>query len=235
MYFNNRALSLNLLNKSLYVSNVIVGDAMMVSALIVHHLTQRASNVVPRKLYRLYIVSQGSLWFITLPILTLLGTGGQSRSLLPSRMDSTVVTVIVTGFMMVWEFSRLTPGQSAFAASVAILIPACLILTFATNVIITGLIIFKILQARRRVREFELSHESSSAYQKVVANMVESGVLYPGLLMVTVILYMKKSNGQDIVSIRLFCHMELSTYSLVVDWANDARYESYLTVYLDDN
>lgn len=103
-------------------------------------------------------------------------------------------------YSTIYEFSQLRPGENAFVVEIKRLAPGLFILSMLNNFMITGMIIFKIMQAQRRVRLLH-DKEGASAYRTVIANTIESGILYPGLLLVTVILYEENSNGQDIVRI----------------------------------
>ncbi|KAF8664363.1 hypothetical protein AX16_000735 [Volvariella volvacea WC 439] len=160
LYFDTKALPLNLYNKTVYGLNVLIGDLLMI--------------------YRLYIVAGGNIWYIIAPTLSLLGT-------------------CAITFTTIWQFSQLKPGQTSFIAEIKRLVPALFILPFVTNVLITGLIVYRILQAQRRVRDLE-SPDANSLYRRLLANVIESGLLYPSTLMITLILFIVDSNGQSVLT-----------------------------------
>lgn len=238
---------------------------MVCTGLTPTRLLGRTREPSAAQLYRLYIVSSGSIWFILPPSLTLVGTAGAYHSyrllsyyrvkLIPRNSAATYTTI--------WEFSELKPGQSAFVYKVKRTAPALFLLSFFTNVLITGSIIFKILQIQRRNRKLfggaaggmdwnrsqgqatsgQMARsegaggnesdegqgvyqdrigdmvrqgqplETTSAYRRVIANTIESGVLYPSMLLITTILYLNNSNGQDIVS--LFKRFSICGYLLL--------------------
>jgi len=160
LYFNIKALPLNLANKAMYFTNMVIGDSLLI--------------------YRLYVIYQGNLLVIALPSLCLAGT-----------------TVAVT--MLDWEFSRLKPGVNAFAHSVNITAPAAFGLPLATNIIITGLIIFRVKQAERLCRD-SIDKASTPVYRMIILGTVESCVIYPITLIFTLALYCTHNNGQDILT-----------------------------------
>jgi len=159
-YFNSKALPLNLVNKSFYGANMVLGDGLMI--------------------YRLFIIYRRSWLVIALPILLTLATG-------------TLVAVTI------WEFSKLTSGQSAFVARVQDIAPALFSVPLATNLVITGLIVWRIKQVQDEVK-LTSNHRMYAFYRRVIRNTIESCVLYPFVLMVTLILYCRKDNGQDILT-----------------------------------
>jgi hypothetical protein len=99
----------------------------------------------------------------------------------------------------IWEFSNLTPGQSAFAARVTSIAPALFSVPLVTNIVITGLIIWRIKQAQDSTK-FTSNHRMYAFYRRVIRDTIESCVLYPIFLLAALILYCLKNNGQDIVS-----------------------------------
>jgi len=131
-------------------------------------------------IYRVWIIYQKSFLVILLPILTLAGT---------------CVSVV----LLAWEFSQLKPGQSAFVHSVTITAPAAFALPLATNVMITALIVFRVKQAERSMK-LATPEESTPIYRKIIAGTIESCILYPIALAITLILYCTKNNGQDILT-----------------------------------
>ena len=102
--------------------------------------------------------------------------------------------------MTIWEFSKLVPGQTAFASKVKAIAPALFAVPLATNLVITGLIIWRIKQAHNTAK-FTSNHKLDALYRRVIRNTIESCALYPFVLAVTLILYCRDNNGQDIVSL----------------------------------
>lgn len=120
-------------------------------------------------------------------------TGIESLTTIPPHPQKALIGVTI------WEFSNLTPGQSAFVARVQDIAPALFAVPFVTNVVITGLIIWRIKQAQDTTK-FTSNHKLYAFYRRMIRNTIESCVLYPFFLMVTLILYCLQNNGQDIVS-----------------------------------
>jgi len=107
----------------------------------------------------------------------------------------------------IWEFSNLTSGQSAFVARVQAIAPALFSVPLVTNIVITALIIWRIKQAQENTK-LTSNHKMYTFYRRVIRNTIESCILYPFVLMVTLILYCRHDNGQDIVS--PFCVISLA-------------------------
>lgn len=101
--------------------------------------------------------------------------------------------------MTIWEFSNLVPGQTAFASKVKAIAPALFSVPLVTNLVITGLIVWRIKQAHNSSK-FVANHKLNALYRRVIRNTIESCALYPFVLAVTLILYCRNNNGQDIVS-----------------------------------
>jgi hypothetical protein len=159
-YFNSKALPLNLANKSLYGTNMVLGDALMI--------------------YRLWIIYRRSWFVILLPILLTTATG-------------TLIAVTI------WEFSMLVPGQTAFALKVKAIAPALFSVPLVTNLVITGLIIWRIKQAHN-TSKFVANRKLDALYRRLITNTIESCAIYPFVLAVTLILYCRNDNGQDILT-----------------------------------
>lgn len=102
----------------------------------------------------------------------------------------------------------MEPGQTAFVAAVKSVAPAAFALPLATNVMITALIIFRIVQVHREVRKV-MAESDTSVYMRLIANIIESCVIYPVVLLISMILYILNSNAQDVVSFNI--HLFLVT------------------------
>lgn len=100
--------------------------------------------------------------------------------------------------MTIWEFSKLVPGQTAFALKVKAIAPALFSVPLATNLVITGLIIWRIKQAHNSTK-FVANRRVDALYRRLIRNTIESCAIYPFFLAVTLILYCRNNNGQDIV------------------------------------
>lgn len=128
--------------------------------------------------------------------------------------------------MTIWEFSELTTGQSAFVARVQAIAPALFSVPLATNLVITGLIVWRIKQAQDTTK-FTSNHKLYVFYRRLIRNTIESCILYPIALMITLVLYGLKNNGQDIVGlfpkiirlVDLFIFFPLAAY-----WLNDPNH-----------
>ena len=99
----------------------------------------------------------------------------------------------------IWEFSNLTSGQSAFVSRVKDIAPALFSVPLVTNIVITALLIWRIRQAQSTTK-ITSNRRLNAFYRRVIMNTIESCVIYPFVLMVTLILYCRNDNGQDIVS-----------------------------------
>lgn len=103
--------------------------------------------------------------------------------------------------MTIWEFSKLVPGQTAYVARVKNIAPALFSVPLVTNLVITGLLIWRIKQAHNSSK-FIANPKLNALYRRVIRNTIESCAIYPFVLAVTLILYCRNDNGQDIVSVR---------------------------------
>jgi len=131
-------------------------------------------------IYRLWIIYRGRWSILALPIILTMATGS---------------LVAVT----IWEFSQLTSGQSVFVARVKAIAPALFAVPLVTNLVITGLIVWRIKQAQDTTK-FTSNHKLYGFYRRVIRNTIESCILYPFFLFVTLILYLLNDNGQDILT-----------------------------------
>lgn len=102
--------------------------------------------------------------------------------------------------MTIWEFSQLTSGESAFVSRVLHIAPALFSVPLVTNLVITALLVWRIWQAQRATK-ITSNHRMYAFYRSVIMHTIESCIIYPFVLMVTLILYCTNNNGQDIVSL----------------------------------
>lgn len=114
--------------------------------------------------------------------------------------------------MTIWEFSKLVPGQTAFAGRVQDIAPALFAVPLVTNIVITALLIWRIKQAQGTVK-ITSNHKLHVFYRRVIRNTIESCIIYPFVLMVTLILYCRKDNGQDIVSTHFVSYPQPSSHA----------------------
>lgn len=61
------------------------------------------------------------------------------------------------------------------------------------------------MAARAAVRRLTIL-QGDNFYRVVIANIVESCLIYPLVLIIAMVLYLCDSNGQDVVRIRLDCN-----------------------------
>ncbi|KAF9646399.1 hypothetical protein BDM02DRAFT_3188873 [Thelephora ganbajun] len=164
-YFNNKALPLNLVNKSLYGATMVVGDALMI--------------------YRVWLIYGKSWKVVIFPMFTLLGT-------------------LVCTIFIVWELSQLKPGQTVFQKTVSTTVPAAFALPFATNIVITFLIVFRIKQAQDAIARLSASGvgvgTADKMYKRVVWGVIESCAIYPVFLLLSVVLYFLKTNALALIT-----------------------------------
>ena len=202
-YFNSKAIPLNLANKSLYGVNMILGDGLMVWNELVQIPSCRAKfpdvDLPPLDDLREELAcsrpsdpsDNGDRLYVSFQLpKRLLSKFNQN---LRAQKALTAVTI--------WEFSNLTPGQSAFVARVQNIAPPLFAVPLVTNIVITALIIWRIKQAQDTTK-FTSNHRLYAFYRRLIRNTIESCVLYPFFLLVTLILYCLHDNGQDIVSAR---------------------------------
>lgn len=78
--------------------------------------------------------------------------------------------------------------------------PAAFGLPLITNVYITVGIILRVKLAERSIKKIT-PQQNSPMYSRIVAGVIESCMLYPIALAITLVLYGTKNNGQDIVSV----------------------------------
>lgn len=180
------ACSMRMLGEGLFNSHLASPDAYFNNRALPLNLATKSINAVVMLLgdglmvYRLWVIYQRNIFIILLPITTMLGSG-------------------VILFLLVWEFSKLAPGQTAFAHTIKISAPSAFVLPLATNIIITTLILYRILDARREVRKV-IPDFDDEFYRTVIANIVESCIAYPVALFVSLVLYLCDSNGQDVLT-----------------------------------
>ncbi|KAF8890433.1 hypothetical protein BD779DRAFT_1517608 [Infundibulicybe gibba] len=138
------------------------------------------NNVIADALvvYRCYVVWSFSVKIIVIPIILLIST-------------------TVCGYLAVFNFSQVHPGDSVFAPNIAEWGTALFSLSLATNITVTSLIAARIWWISREAQAV-LGRKHSQKYSNAVAIILESGAIYSVSLMTLLILYCTKSNAQYI-------------------------------------
>lgn len=177
-YFGNRALPLSLVNKSLYGTTMVIGDALLV---LFYRPPPRRVFIksFPQQIYRVWAIYRRDWRVVALPILTLLGT-------------------VVCAALIVWGLSQLGPGQTIFQDTVMTTAPAMFVLPFVTNVMITALILVQIKRAKDNFGGIFScgvgAQTMDTIYKWLVLGAIESCVVYPVYLLLAIVLYSLKTN-----------------------------------------
>ncbi|KIJ35026.1 hypothetical protein M422DRAFT_212789 [Sphaerobolus stellatus SS14] len=130
-------------------------------------------------IYRCYIV-WGFHWkIIVLPSIMLIGT-------------------TVCGYLAVFNFSQVVPGQNVFALNIAEWGTALFSLSLATNIVVTSLIAGRIWWISRQTQA-HVGRKHRQKYNNAVAIILESGAIYSVSQMTLLILYCVKTNAVFIV------------------------------------
>uniref|UniRef100_A0A0W0F5Y6 Uncharacterized protein n=1 Tax=Moniliophthora roreri TaxID=221103 RepID=A0A0W0F5Y6_MONRR len=130
-------------------------------------------------IYRLYVV-WGYNWKITVgPIILLLASS-------------------ISGYIAVWEITRVASGGSIFAKQVADGATALFALSMGTNVIVTSLIAGRIWYIGHRASK-HLGRQHGVKYSRALVVIVESGALYSVSLFILLILFAMGNDAQIIL------------------------------------
>ncbi|KAJ3544747.1 hypothetical protein NM688_g5704 [Phlebia brevispora] len=129
--------------------------------------------------YRCYVVWGRSLYVIVVPVLMLIAT-------------------TVCGYLAVYNFSQVHPGDNVFASNIAEWGTALFSLSLATNIIVTTLIATRIWWLARQAST-TLGHRHARKYHNAVAIIIESGSIYSACAMTLLILYVHRTNAQYLV------------------------------------
>lgn len=173
-YFTNRALPLNLVNKSLYGATLVIGDALLVMFSRCHFWACVLILFSTQQIYRVWVIYERSWKVVALPILTLLGT-------------------TVCAALIVWGLSRLEPGQSIFQDTIMATAPAMFALPFLTNVTITVLIAVRLRKIFACGAYLQLP-ATDTICKRMVWGAIESSAVYPVFLLLAIVLYSLKTN-----------------------------------------
>uniref|UniRef100_A0A0W0EUK9 Uncharacterized protein n=1 Tax=Moniliophthora roreri TaxID=221103 RepID=A0A0W0EUK9_MONRR len=146
-----------------------------------HYLFREAlymtTNIVADALlvYRLYVVWGRKRKFVFGPIILVTATA-------------------VFGYLTVWGFSRVEPGQNDHAASIYHWAVGLFSLSLVTNVVVVG---WRIWLAGREVSNV-LDKKHGRKYNQALAIIIESGALCSVALMLNLILYVTRRNAVQI-------------------------------------
>ena len=132
-----------------------------------------------------WTIYEKSWWVVILPILTHLGT-------------------LACTIHIIWELSQLKPGQTIFQSAVAAAAPSMFALPFATNMMITALVVARIKWAKDIIGPLLGSgvgvQTTDAIYNGVVCGVIESCVIYPVFLLLAIVLYALKTNALALVT-----------------------------------
>ncbi|TFY65804.1 hypothetical protein EVG20_g5285 [Dentipellis fragilis] len=131
--------------------------------------------------FRLYIVYQGNIWIVVFPCITMLGTA-------------------VSAFMILWNTAHPGTSSSIFTPSLESFAPGLFVLPFVTDVTVSVLILARIIRADRAVQSVIYRKTNTSLYFVLIANLVESCLFYPVLMLVTLVLFLTKNPGVALLS-----------------------------------
>ncbi|KAF8485696.1 hypothetical protein JB92DRAFT_1535333 [Gautieria morchelliformis] len=150
-YYNNVAHLLHIAKTGIYITQILIGDALVT--------------------WRCWVVHRGNYHVIIFPVLTSAGCAA-------------------TGYFTTWNMTNATPGLTIFEAG-GPWITAYFVLTMATNLYCTSMIVLRIWTASRSVP----THHPSTL-RPVIFAVVESAGLYSSALLGLLIAYVTNSNGQ---------------------------------------
>ncbi|KAF7330543.1 hypothetical protein MVEN_02494000 [Mycena venus] len=129
-------------------------------------------------IFRAYIIFGGKWPVLIVPIMSLLATVGLWAALIHA-------------------YTQQAPGTTLFPHKIAQLALASFAMSFVTNVMITIMICIRIWLALRRFKDTGIS---TSFYKRFMAFTVESGLLYPLVLLITAVFFALDNNGLEILS-----------------------------------
>jgi len=128
-------------------------------------------------LMRCYYVWDRNLWVVAIPMLLLLGS-------------------TATGVGILYSFDKVTPEGQIFVHQLSQWIISFFSVTFATNVICTTLVGYRVWRINKKGIGFSSSHRR---LRSVMVLIVESGAVYSAALMALLILYEADSWFQYVV------------------------------------
>ncbi|KAF7340840.1 hypothetical protein MSAN_02113400 [Mycena sanguinolenta] len=102
-----------------------------------------------------------------------------------------------TWIALIFAYSQQTPGTILFPHNVAVLAVLSFVMSFVTNVVITVMICVRIWIVMRRFRDTGIS---TSFYKQFITFTVESGLIYPVVLVVTGVFFLTNNNALEILS-----------------------------------
>ncbi|TBU38076.1 hypothetical protein BD309DRAFT_972652 [Dichomitus squalens] len=109
-----------------------------------------------------------------------------------------LIATSVCGYLAVYNFSQVHPGDNVFASNIAEWGTALFSLSLATNLIVTTLIASRIWWIGRQASS-TLGRRHAVKYTNAMAIIIESGAIYSASLMTLLILYCQQTNAQYIV------------------------------------
>ncbi|EPT04836.1 hypothetical protein FOMPIDRAFT_1045518 [Fomitopsis schrenkii] len=128
-------------------------------------------------LYRSYLVWGRKVWIVAFPFVLLLGS-------------------TATGVGILYSFDKVEPEASIFVVQLGHWITAFFSMTFATNVICTALVAYRIWAINRTHLFLSFRHRN---LRPVLVLIVESGALYSATLLALLVLYNADSWFQYVV------------------------------------
>jgi len=133
-------------------------------------------------IYRCWIIWQRSWWIVSAPSFFLAAT-------------------TAVGWIVVWEYSQITQGSNIFQGQIKILVPVTFVLSLVTNLLTTALVIYRIRIVSAAVqRSMPKDRSQSEPYRHTLSVIIESGAIYPAILVLTLVLYGAKRNEQALLT-----------------------------------
>ncbi|KAJ7931508.1 hypothetical protein B0H13DRAFT_1958523 [Mycena leptocephala] len=108
-----------------------------------------------------------------------------------------LVATVGLWIALIIAYHQQAPGTTLFPHHIAQLAVSSFAMSFITNVIITIMICVRIWLALRRFKETGIS---TSFYYRFMAFSIESGLLYPLVLLISAIFFALDNNGLEILS-----------------------------------
>jgi len=128
-------------------------------------------------LYRCFLVWERKLWIIAFPSILLLGS-------------------TATGVGILYSFDKVVPQADIFVVQLGHWITSFFSMTFATNVICTALVAYRVWSLNRTRKHMSFRHR---ALRPALVLIVESGAMYSATLLALLILYNVDSWFQYVV------------------------------------
>ncbi|KAG1850809.1 hypothetical protein DFJ58DRAFT_793152 [Suillus subalutaceus] len=159
-------------------------------------------------IYRCYVIWQ-TVWVIIVPSL---------KSYLLFPMEA-------CGFCAVYSISQASSGAAIFAKATGQWITAFYSMTFATNLLASGLIVYRIWTIERNVSAIRTT---KSTLMPIVHVLVDAAILYSVALFSALVCFTASNNGQYIMLDMIMPIISIAFYMVIIRIAINKRTSSYL-------